>query len=86
MIKYFLVAFLATFLLCRLTLWLLRKWDGGMTRLLAAHALSLAVCWAVFAFGTLDGKVYLEGGVLFVLPQAIWFLVDFFRGKSAREG
>ena len=85
MIKYFLVAFLATFLLSRLTLWLLRKWDGGMKRLLAAHALSLAVCWAVFAFGTLDGKVYLEGGVLFVLPQAVWFLVDYFRGKSARE-
>ena len=85
MIKYFLVAFLATFLLSRLTLWLLRKWDGGMTRLLAAHALSLAVCWAVFAFGTLDGKVYLEGGILFILPQAIWFLVDYFRGKSAGE-
>ena len=85
MIKYFLIAFLATFVLSRLTLWLLRRWDGGMARLLAAHALSLAICWAVFAFGTLDGKVYLEGGVLFILPQGVWFLVDYFRGKSARE-
>jgi hypothetical protein len=86
MVKYFLIAFLATFLVSRLTLWLLGKWDGGMAKLLAAHALSLAICWAVFAFGTLDGKVYLEGGILFVLPQAVWFLVDYFRGKSAREG
>ena len=85
MIKYFLIAFVATFLVSRVTLLLIARWDGGMSRLLAAHALSLAICWAVFAFGTLDGKIYLEGGVLFILPQAVWFLVDYFRGKSARE-
>ena len=85
MIKILLVAFLPTFVLSRLTLWLLGRWDGGMARLLAAHALSVAICGAVFAFGTLDGRVYLEGALLFVLPQGVWFLVDHFRGKGARE-
>ena len=78
-------AFVATFVLSQLAFWLLRNWDGGMSRLLAAHAISLAICWAWFAFGTLDGKVYLGGGLVFVLPQAVWLLVDYYRGKSARE-
>ena len=80
---FFLIAFIATFVLSQLVFLLMRKWDGGWLRLLAAHALSLAICWAVFAFGS--SKVYLAGGSLFILPQAVWLLVDYFRGKSARE-
>ena len=82
---FFLVAFAATFLLSQLACLLLRKWDGGWLRLLAAHAVSLAICWAWFAFGSSDGKVYAAGGVVFVLPQAIWLLVDYLRSKSDRE-
>ena len=82
---FFLVAFVATFVLSQLGFLLLRKWDGGMLRLLAAHAVSLAICWAWFAFGSADGKIYLGGGGVFILPQAVWFLVDYFRGKRARE-
>jgi hypothetical protein len=59
---FFLVAFVATFVLSRAAFWLMRSWDGGMWRLLAAHAISLALCWAWFAFGSADGKVYLHGG------------------------
>ena len=82
---FLLVAFAATFVLSQLAFLVLRKWDGGWPRLLAAHGISLAICWAWFAFGSLDGKVYPEGGVVFLLPQAIWLLVDYFRGRSERE-
>ena len=82
---FFLGAFIATFVLSQLAFLLLRKWDGGMLRLLAAHAISLALCWAWFAFGSADGKTYPGGGVVFIAPQAIWFLVDYLRGKSARD-
>lgn len=76
---------MATFVLSQLAFLLLRKWDGGWLRLIAAHGISLAICWAWFAFGSADGKVYLGGGIVFVLPQATWLLVDYFRGKSERE-
>lgn len=82
---FLLGALLATFLLSRLALWSMRKWDGGMMRLLAAHAISFAICWAVFAFGSSDGKVYAGAGLIYLLPQGIWFLVDHFRGKGAKE-
>ena len=82
---FFLGAFVATFVLSRLALWLLGKWDKGRMRLLTAHGISFAICWAVFAFGAFDGKVYWEGGILFLLPQGVWLLVDYFRGESARE-
>jgi hypothetical protein len=57
MAVFFLVAFVATFVLSRAAFWLMRNWDGGMWRLLAAHAVSLILCWAWFAFGSADGKV-----------------------------
>jgi hypothetical protein len=85
MAVFFLVPFVATFVLSQAAFRLMRSWDGGMRRLLAAHAISLILCWAWFTFGSSDGKVYLGGGLLFLLPQGIWFLVDYFRGKSARE-
>lgn len=83
---FFIVAFVATFVLSQITFWLMRNWHGGMWRLVAAHAISLVLCWAWFAFGSADGKVYLGAGAIFLLPQGIWFLVDYLRGKSAREG
>ena len=81
---FFLIAFVATFALSRLAFWLMRHWDGGWPRLLAAHAVSLAICWGWYAFGSEDGKVYPGGGLVFVLPQAIWLFVDYQRGKSDR--
>jgi hypothetical protein len=82
---FFLTAFVMTFVLSRVALLLMRNWDGGWLRLLAAHAVSLALCWAWFAFGSADGKIYAGGGVVYLLPQACWLLVDYLRGKSARE-
>ena len=82
---FFVVAFVATFILSRVFFWLLRRWNGGWLRLLAAHGASLAICWAFFAFGSSDGEIYLSGGAVFLLPQGVWLLVDHLRGKSGRE-
>jgi hypothetical protein len=84
MATFLALAFLATFVLSRLALWLLRKWDGGWLRL-AAHAASFALCWAFFTFGSSDGKVYWSGGVIYLFPQALWVLVDYLRGKTGRD-
>jgi hypothetical protein len=85
MALFFLIAFVATFLLSRAALWLMRRWDGGLLRLLAAHLASLALCWGWFAFGSADGKIYVEGGWLFVLPQGLWLILDLGMGKADRE-
>jgi hypothetical protein len=82
---YFLIMFVQTFVLSRIALWLMRGWDGGWSRLLAAHFVSLALSWAWFSFGSTSGKIYLAGGAVYVAPQALWLLIDYLRGKSARE-
>jgi hypothetical protein len=86
MALFFIVAFVATFVLSQAAFWMMRNWHGGMMRLLAAHAISLVLCWAWFAFGSADRKVYLGAGAVFLLPQGIWFLVDYFRGRARARG
>ena len=76
----------AAFLISRLALRLMRNWDGGMARLLAAHTVALALCWGFFAFGSADGRVYFGAGAVTLLPVGFWFVVDYLRGKSALEG
>jgi hypothetical protein len=85
MLVFFALAFVETLLLSRAALWLMRRWDGGMLRLWAAHLVSFALCYAWFAFGAFDGKVYLAGGWAYLLPQGLWLAVDFYRGKGERE-
>lgn len=82
---HFLIMFVQTLVLSRIALWLMRRWDGGWPRLLAAHLASFALSWAWFSFGSSDGKVYLAAGIVYVVPQSMWLLVDYLRGKSARE-
>jgi len=85
MLVFFALAFVATLVLSRAALWLMRRWDGGMLRLWAAHLVSFALCYAWFAFGAFDGQVYLLGGVAYLLPQGAWLAVDFYGGKGERE-
>ena len=82
---HILIMFVQTLVLSRLALLALARWDGGWPRLLAAHALSFAISWAWFAFGSADGKTYLGAGLVYLFPQGLWLLVDYLRGRSARE-
>lgn len=83
-------AFIITFLLSRLILWLSKNWHGGFGRLVAAHGLSLLICWVAYAFGSADGgPLNWSGGVLYAVPQIIWLIVDVLRKKHihvARAG
>jgi hypothetical protein len=81
---FFLGALVATFVLSQLAFLAFRTWDGGWLRLLVAHAISLMLCWAWFTSPP-DGKVDLAAGIIFLPPQALWLLVDYLRGRSARE-
>jgi hypothetical protein len=88
MLVFFALAFVGTLVLSRAAwwlMWLMWRWDGGMLRLWAAHLVSFALCYAWFAFGAFDGKVYLLGGVAYLLPQGAWLAMDFYRGKGERE-
>jgi hypothetical protein len=85
MLIHILIMFGQTFLLAELAFLAMRRWDGGWLRLLAAHAISLAISWAWFAFGSSDGRVYLAAGMVYVFPQGLWLVVGYLRGKSARE-
>jgi hypothetical protein len=58
MVGGFIGAFIPTFLLSRLLLWLLKKWDGGTRKIILVHAVSLTACilfaiWDTFYIGGL---------------------------------
>lgn len=80
-IWFFVGALIPTFLLSRIALWLLKRWNGGYARLVAAHVLSLAVATLIGAFGMADGGP-LAFGVAFlsyVGPQLLWMALDGWR-------
>lgn len=79
-------ALIATFLVSRLTLWLLRKWDGGLARIALAHGTALAFCWVAYAFGSADGgPLNWSGGAIYTLPQIFWLVVDMLRGRGKAQ-
>lgn len=78
-------AFIITFLLSRLALWLLRNRLAGKSRILTAHALVLAFSWVASAFGKADGgPLNWESGALYVLPVLCWAALDLYREVDTR--
>lgn len=76
-------AFIITFLLSRLALYLLRRWDGGTNKLAAAHGGTLAVSWVLSAFGHADGgPPDWSAGIVYAVPVVVWFVVDLVRRKG----
>ncbi len=79
-------AFIITFLLSRLALWILKRWDGGIGKLAVAHGSTLALLWTGYAFGSADGgPPNWSGGVIYAFPVFIWFVVDMMRGVGGVE-
>lgn len=84
-------ALFPTLLLSRLFLWLTRKWDGGVVRLLAVHGTSLLVVAFAGGVGMADGGAFagIDAGKSYFLPQALWLTVDlvlhFWRSRSPRR-
>ena len=83
----FVGALVPTFLISRLLLWLLKRWDGGYVRYVVANAISGIASVVLAAFGNADGgSPRWDMGLIYLAPQAVWLVIDLFgyRGRQAR--
>ncbi|WP_191060020.1 hypothetical protein [Geminicoccus harenae] len=83
----FLGALIPTFLLSRVFLWLMRKWDGGLSRLLIAHGLSLAISAFLAAMAMADGGAMagLQALIAYAQPQGVWLVFDLVMARRRRR-
>lgn len=67
-----------TALVSRVALWLMRSWNGGVTRLVVAHLFSLAVVTLIAGMGMADGGAFAAARAfgIYAAPQAAWLLLD----------
>lgn len=78
-------ALVPAFLISRIFLWLLRKWNGGYTRIVAANAASAAVMSLVSAFGHADGgPLDWSFTAIYVSAQIFWLAIDVFLARRKR--
>lgn len=83
----FVGALIATFLFSRLALWLLKSWDGGAKKLVAAHITSLMAA-ALLAGITMSENGQFAGATAlatYFVPQLVWFAVDLLRLKRSSQ-
>lgn len=73
-----------TYLLRRLFMWLTKRWDGGLGRMLVCNMLSLAVATIAAGFGMADGGPFKGGTAFFTyaIPQACWVFYDIGRAQA----
>jgi hypothetical protein len=76
-------ALVPTLLLSRLLLWITRTWDGGVSRLLLVHGVSLLICVLLGGLGLADGGAFAPGlaTAQYALPQILWLAVDLVRHR-----
>ena len=80
-------ALVPTFALSRLTLWMLKTWNGGAQRLIVAHVFALLIATLIGGMGMADGGAFAAPQALatYVLPQAVWFFADLYRHRSKKS-
>lgn len=73
-------ALVPTFLLSRLLLWITKRWNSGVPRLLLVHIFCgvLAVVAAAYGYSS-TGAPDWSRSPLYIVAQLIWLVVDFFR-------
>lgn len=85
-IAFFVGALVPTFLISRLGLWLTRQWNGGSTRLLFIHGMTLLAIAFVGGMGMADGGAFAGARALlsYAPAQALWLIVDLVRAANRR--
>ena len=86
-IAFMIGGLIPTFLVSRLLLWLMRSWEGGISRLVVAHIFSWLVAAFIGGLGMADGGAFagFRAAILYLVPQGVWFLLDFLRHKRKQR-
>jgi len=79
-------ALVPTFLLSRLLLWITKRWNGGVPRLLAVHVIcgALAVIAAAYGYSH-TGTPDWSRSLIYIVAQLVWLIVDFVRGRRRQS-
>ena len=77
-IGFLLGALIPTFLVSRLYLRLSKSWDGGATRLLIVHGMSLVTAGLLAGMGMADGGAFvgMQAITAYAIPQGFWLVFD----------
>ena len=67
-------ALVPTLLLSKLLLWLLKSWNGGVLRLIFAHATALLIAMFVAGIAMTDRGPFAGAG--YIIPQLFWLCAD----------
>ncbi|RWE02052.1 MAG: hypothetical protein E5V92_21480 [Mesorhizobium sp.] len=79
-------ALVPTFLLSRLLLWITKRWNGGVLRLLLVHIICGALAVVASAYGySHNGAPDWSHSPVYVVAQLIWLVVDFVRGRRQSQ-
>ncbi len=80
----FVGALVPTYLVRLLFIWLTKRWDGGLARMLICNFLSLLVATGAGGVGMADGGPYQWGTAFFTyaIPQACWVFYDIGRARA----
>lgn len=76
-------AFIPTFLLSRLFLWLLKRWNSRYPRIALSHAASLFLMAGIYHFA--GDHPFFNGVLAYVLPQAVWLIFDVVKRPKRTE-
>ncbi|MBA1143189.1 hypothetical protein [Mesorhizobium neociceri] len=75
-------ALVPTFLVSRLLLWITKRWNGGLLRLLLVHVISGGLSCTASAYGHSDtGAPNWSYSTVYIVAQLIWLIVDFVRAR-----
>ena len=86
-IGFFVGALIPTFLISRLILAFMKKWDGGIQKIALANFVSLVICGFLGGMGMADGGAFAGTTAIaqYALPQLLCFSFDMFKNSRSKR-
>jgi hypothetical protein len=80
-------ALIPTYLLSRLFLLIMKKWDGGWQKVVFANLVSLLAATFLGAIGMADSGAFAAAKAFsgYALPQCVWAAYDLFKLRAAKQ-
>jgi hypothetical protein len=72
-----------TFLISRIFLWVFRRWEMSLRRILVVNVASGLIIFGIAGFGTAVPieAFSVSGGAAYFIPRAIWLVMDLIRAR-----